>query len=266
MHTKHYLMEQLKAMDIDSQGTILVHSSMKKIGEVEGGADTVLDALSEYMNGGLLVFPTHTWAEINASNPRYHVEETVSCVGILSEMFRKRAGVVRSCHPTHSVAALGEDAAVFTAGEERFNTPTARRSVWGKLLDRQAQIMLIGVGLTKNTFIHGIEEWNDIPNRLSDETVPLITVMPDGREIEVPMHVHNVIDVSRHYGKIEELLEDRGAIRRGRFGDAEVLVCNTVWMTELISSMLEADPDLFSTDEPLKEEIVARFRLPNVYA
>lgn len=266
MHTKHSLMKQLKAMDIESQGTILVHSSMKRIGNVEGGADTVLDALSEYMNEGLLVFPTHTWASINANNPRFDVEETASCVGILSELFRKRAGVVRSWHPTHSVAALGEDACAFTAGEERFTTPTARGSVWGKLLDRQAQILLIGVDLTKNTFIHGIEEWNGIPGRLCEQAAPLITVTPDGREIHIPMHAHVGLDVSLHYGKLEELLEDRGAIRRGRFGDAEVLVCNTVWMTELISSMLEADPDLFTSNEPLKEEIVARFRLPNVYA
>ena len=47
-------------MNIDQNGTIIVHSSMKSIGEVEGGADTVLDAFSEYMKDGLLVFPTHT--------------------------------------------------------------------------------------------------------------------------------------------------------------------------------------------------------------
>lgn len=266
MHTKHSLMEQLKAMDIESQGTILVHSSMKRIGDVEGGADTVLDALSEYMKEGLLVLPTHTWASVNASNPRYDVEETASCVGILSEMFRKRADVVRSWHPTHSVAAKGADAAAFTTGEERFTTPTARGSVWGKLLDRQAQILLIGADLTKNTFIHGIEEWNGIKGRIGEQPVHMVTVTPDGREIDIPMHTHVGTDVSRHYGKLEELLDDRGAIRRGRFGDAEVIICNTVWMTELISSMLEADPDLFTTDEPLKEEIMARYQLPNVYA
>ncbi|MGZ9585750.1 AAC(3) family N-acetyltransferase [Paenibacillus marinisediminis] len=264
MHTKQSLLAQLKRMDIRPQGTLLVHSSMKQIGDVEGGADTVLDALSEYMKDGLLVLPTHTWSTINADNPRYYVEDTPVCVGILPELFRKRSGVVRSWHPTHSVAALGEDAVSFVTGDERFDTPVARGSAWGKLLDREAQILLAGVDLTRNTIIHGIEEWEDIPGRLTEDHERLITVLPDGTEIQVPSRRHSLS--SHHYfGKLEELLESRGAIQRGRFGDSDVWICETVWMTELISRLLELDPDLFSNSEPLKEELITRFRVPNEY-
>lgn len=42
MHTKTGLFEQLKALEINPSGTLLVHSSLKSIGEVQGGADTVL--------------------------------------------------------------------------------------------------------------------------------------------------------------------------------------------------------------------------------
>ena len=44
MYTKEDLKEYLKAMGLTGKETILVHSSMKSIGEVEGRADTVLDA------------------------------------------------------------------------------------------------------------------------------------------------------------------------------------------------------------------------------
>ena len=54
MYTKEDLINCLSDMRIDPKGTVLVHSSMKAIGEVEGGADTVLDAFSEYMRDGLL--------------------------------------------------------------------------------------------------------------------------------------------------------------------------------------------------------------------
>lgn len=60
MYNKQDLLKHLKELGINGNGTLLVHSSMKSIGQVEGGADTVLDALSEYMKNGLLVFPTHT--------------------------------------------------------------------------------------------------------------------------------------------------------------------------------------------------------------
>lgn len=53
-------------------------------------------------------------------------------------------------------------------GKYRFNTAFDTSLVWGKLVDRQAQILMIGVELTKCTFIHGVEEWLDVPKRLSN--------------------------------------------------------------------------------------------------
>ena len=42
---------------------------MKAIGETQKGAETVLDALMEFFEKGLLLLPTHTWKTINAENP-----------------------------------------------------------------------------------------------------------------------------------------------------------------------------------------------------
>lgn len=256
MHTRSSLMKQLERMGINPQGTLLVHSSFKSIGEVEGGADTVLDVLSEYMKEGLLVLPTHTWSYIDAQNPRFSVLESPVCVGILPELFRKRPGVIRSWHPTHSVAALGRDAAVFTAGDERWDTPCARGSVYGKLLDREAEIMLLGVDLRRNTFIHGIEEWVDIPGRMTDGHEALYTVTPEGEEIAVPSRRHCGLSWSQHFWKVESVLEDSGALRRGSFGDAAVMLCGTVETTRILSDMLRENPDLFSDNEPLSGENV----------
>lgn len=253
MYTKQDLIAHLEAAGIDRKGTVFMHSSMKSIGEVEGGADTVLDALSEYMKDGLLALPTHTWSYINAKNPKFYVETSEVCVGILPELFRKRPGVIRSWHPTHSVAALGKDAEEFTAGDERWDTPCHRNSAYGKLLDRKATILLVGVDLRRNTFIHGIEEWVDIPGRLTDTHEQLITVTPDGREIPVPSRRHTPTHWSEHFWKVEHILEEHGGLYRARLGDAEVLVCDTVKTTEIITNMLRENPDLFSDNEPLPE-------------
>ena len=123
MHTKESLFHQFEQLGIDKAGTLLIHSSMKSLGEVAGGADTVLDVFTQYMKEGLLVLPTHTWSYINADNPKFSVTDSPSCIGILPELFRKRPGVIRSWHPTHSVAALGKDAAEFTKDDHKFDTP-----------------------------------------------------------------------------------------------------------------------------------------------
>jgi len=251
MHTKASLKEQLTEMNIDPSGTILVHSSFKSIGKVEGGADTVLDAFSEYMKEGLLVFPTHTWSTINADNPCFYVEESQSCVGILPELFRKREDVIRSSHPTHSVAALGKESKEYVAGDEQFDTPCARNSTWGKLLDRRAHILLVGVDLRRNTFIHGIEEWLDIPNRLTDTHEMLYTILADGTKIAVPSRRHRGLPWSEHFWKVDDVLKEEGALTFGQLGNAVVRICDTVKMTEVLTRMLTENPELFSDNEPL---------------
>lgn len=252
-HTYESLIAQLEELGIDRHGTLLMHSSMKSMGEVEGGADTVLDALSDYMKDGLLVLPTHTWSTINKSNPLFHVETSSCCVGILPELFRKRPNVVRSWHPTHSVAALGKDAQTFTQDDHLFDTPCARGSAWGKLLDRQATILLVGVDLKRNTFIHGIEEWVDIPGRMTDEHEMLYTVLPDGTKISVPSRRHCGLSWSEHFWKVDEVLVQAGAMHKGSFGDAVASVCDAERTTEVLTEMLKENPDLFSDNEPLAD-------------
>ena len=46
MYKKEDLLEQLREMKIKPTDTVMMHSSMKAVGEVDGGAETVLDALS----------------------------------------------------------------------------------------------------------------------------------------------------------------------------------------------------------------------------
>ena len=91
-YNKQQLKGQLESMGLKGDETILIHSSMKSIGEVDGGADTVLDAWMEYFNDGLLLLPTHTWKTVNADNPVYNPQTTPSCVGLLTNMFMKRDG------------------------------------------------------------------------------------------------------------------------------------------------------------------------------
>ncbi|MEK3890195.1 AAC(3) family N-acetyltransferase [Bacillus sp. FSL K6-3431] len=256
MHTKNSLLDDLTNLSIDKKGTLLVHSSYKSIGDVAGRADTVLDALEKHMEDGLLVLPTHTWDSINADNPTFSVQDSSTCVGILTELFRKRDHVVRSAHPTHSVAAIGEDAIAFTSGDEKCDTPCARGSAWGKLLDRNAQIMLVGVDLKRNTYIHGIEEWADIPGRMTDSFEQLQSVLPDGTIVNVPSRRHSGLSWSEHFWKVDDILLNRGAMSIGTFGDAETRVCNARKLNDVLMDMLYDLPDLFSDNEPLDKKTI----------
>ena len=253
MFTKEELKEQIAALGIQPTDTLLIHSSMKAVGEVEGGADTVLDAFSEYLKEGLLILPTHTWAQMNSEYNVFDVVNEPSCVGILTELFRKRPGVVRSWHPTHSVAALGKDAEEYVQGEEKCDTPCPREGCYGKLYDRRAKILFLGCPLTRNTTIHGVEEWNNIPNRLTEGHQLLWIKTPQGELIECPMKRHSapVRDISQNYDKLEEPLLKRGYAAEGYIGSARSVLVDVVPMVELTSEFLQKNPDIFLDKSPI---------------
>ncbi len=256
MHTKKSLQQQMEALGIKPQDTLLIHSSMKAIGEVEGGADTVLDAFSEYLAPGLLVLPTHTWRQINAEYNVFDVVNEPSCVGILTNLFRQRPGVIRSWHPTHSVAALGKDALEFTSGEENMDSPCPRDGCWGKLYDRHAKILFLGANINRNTIIHGVEEWANIPNRVSDWHQDLKILTPDGRLLDRPMRRHEspIPDVSKNYGKLGAPLLARNIANEGKIGDAHSVLIEVVPMVDLTLEFLGRNPDLFLDDEPIPQK------------
>ncbi len=255
-YTKIDLMDDLRTMGIDPHGTLLVHSSLKAIGDVEGGADTVLDALCEYMKDGLLVLPTHTWRQMNETYTVFDSRTEPSCVGYLTNCFMARDGVVRSLHPTHSVAAFGRDAQTYTAGEEGTTSPCPRHGCWGKLYDRKANILFIGCSLKCNTYLHGVEEWIDTPNRLNPTAQAFTVIDADGASHTVWQHRHHtwdpVVDPSEHYDKMEPLFVAGGAVRYGTFGDARCVIGDAVKMADITIPCLQRDPHLFDDDTPIE--------------
>lgn len=256
MHTKHSLLNDLKALGVKPAGTLLVHSSMKAIGQVEGGADTVLDALSEYMSEGLLILPAHTWSQINAEYNIYDPATEQSCVGLLTNLFLKREGVRRSLNPTHSVAALGRDAGDYVTGEEKYDTPLHYGGCWWKLYARDAQILFLGCSPKRNTFLHGVEEWNRIPNRLTEDYQHLKIRMPDGTLLDRPVHRHFTpdMDVSENYDKIIPVMRAKGHVKSGRVGDAQSVLIPARAAADITSALLGRNPDLFGNGEPVPAE------------
>lgn len=242
------LIKMFKELGIENNDTLLVHSSMKAIGEVPGGADGVIDALISCVSSGLLIFPTHTWSNITKSGDLYDPEVEPSCVGILSNLFKKREGVFRSLHPTHSVAALGRDAETYVKLDDYAETPAPWSGCWGELYRREAKILFLGCPTSKNTFIHSVEEWCDIPNRLSKEPIEVLIKTEKGIiKRNILTHKAPIPDISLNYKKITPLLMEEGIVTKGRVANATTYLCRAREMGDLTREILEKDPDYFLT-------------------
>lgn len=248
MYTKETLTAQLAAMNLKPTDTVMMHSSMKAIGQVEGGADTVLDALMDYLAPGLFMTPSHTWRQMSESYCVFDPATEPSCVGLLTNMFMKRPGVVRSLHPTHSVAAWGQHAAEYIRGEENMTTPCDPSGVWGRLKDAKGKVLLVGVTHARNTYIHAVEEMLDVPQRLTDTPTNFFIVMPDGTHRSVWMHRHyNPVEphISECFDKLMEGYFATGAAVRGKLGDADCILCDCEGIFEVTARVLRHNINAF---------------------
>ena len=230
MYNKEHLKQHLKEMGLSHTDSIMVHSSMKSIGAVEGGADTVVDAFMEYFGEGLFMTPTHTWAQMSREYATFDPKTEPACVGIIPNVFRIREGVVRSLHPTHSIAAYGRGAQEYIKGEENATTPCPPGGCWDRLREIDAKILLLGVTHARNTYIHSVDEVLGIRDRLTDEPTLMHIVMPDGSLKDVHMHRH--YNRSLGHGNFSELFDkmmqafyDTGAAKSVKFGDADCILC-----------------------------------------
>lgn len=242
MYTKQDLLANLTAIGVNPQGTLKVHISCKAVGEVDGRGDTILDALMEYMKPGLLVMASHTWSNVNKNNPVMDVLHTPSCVGILTEMFRKREGVVRSLHPTHAVAAVGKDARAFVTGDEKITTPCGEGGAYYKLWQRDAQVLLIGIPSSRNTFIHGVEEWDGAEGTISKDVTDFYVIDYHGQRLYAPQNKHCAPLGSECFIKLEPRAIQEGIITLGRFGDATTRLMNAKPLREMVANLLKDDP------------------------
>lgn len=225
MTTQKSIFEFLESCGIKSSDTVLVHTSMRSIGEVEGGCDGIIDAFSKYLKDGLFIVPTHTWANVDKNNPIYDVRSTEPCIGALPTVAAFRKDGIRSLHPTHSVAAFGKNAYEFIKGEEKCTSPCPAHGVWSRLYDVDAKILLIGVGLNRNTYIHAIDEEIGLENRLSSP-IPLTILDYKGTAHKTMFCHHSENTGSENFGVFAKPLEKFGALTYEKLGNATVGVFN----------------------------------------
>ena len=222
---------------------VLVHSSLSSFGNVEGGADAVIDALIETVGeSGTVVVPTLTaTAAHNAENPPVFDPTTSECwTGRIPETFRKRPEAIRSLHPTHSVAAIGADAEELTKDHTFSISPCDEKSPFGKIANSpDGYVLLIGVDYESVTTFHHVEELAAVDYHMQ-KGFTKATLLIDGVEIERHYMLHQW-GTSRDFNIMEPLFVERGVQKKTRIGDSEVRLLHAPGIVETTLRSLRAD-------------------------
>jgi len=196
--TKTDIIDALRKAGLQAGDSTIVHSSLSKIGFVEGGPQAIIQAFLDVLGPeGTLAMPTisitGSMAEYLATDPVFDPKQTPSTVGKLTEVFWRSSKVRRSLHPTHSVAAVGRLAEWLTGGHETCSTPFGKRSPFGKLLEINALIICLGIDIHVLTEYHVFEDLtNDFPfNPYLPDSMSAKIISKDGAEKVVWTRVHD---------------------------------------------------------------------------
>jgi aminoglycoside 3-N-acetyltransferase len=237
-HTIHSLAEAFAACGLAAGQTVVVHSSMSKIGGyIVGGAEAVIWALIKVLGtDGTLMMPTHTtentdpanwrnppvpesyWPVIRAHAPPFNPRITKTRqMGQIAELFRTWPGVRRSAHPVGSFAAWGKHADYLTRDHELLKE-FGDTSPIGRLYDLDGYVLLLGVPHHNNTSLHLAEHRANWPGKryIQEGTAMLV----DGERRWVSFQMLDL--ESADFDLIGDSYEDTHGIRRGQVGNAEV--------------------------------------------
>lgn len=246
------LADDLRRLGVVPGGVLLVHASLKALGALDGGLPAVRDGLLAAVGaGGTLLLPTLSYDLSWQEAPCFDQLRTPSVVGALSEWFRQQPGVLRSLHPTHSVAGCGPAFADLVAGHIADATPCGARSPFHRLLFREdAQVLFLGCGLRPNTCMHAVEELAPPPYHAGD-AVRYRVVAADGTVSEpiIRGYAFRRLGLAQRYDRLGELL--LGAERRqGRVLDAasDLLAAPAIRQRGL--AKLKSDPWAFVEPAP----------------
>ncbi len=156
------LAEGLKTFGVQKDSVIIVHSSLKSFGFMQGGAEAVVDALMETVSEGTIILPSFNHGLPYEKGEIFDIRSTSTTNGAIPEAFWKRPGVKRSMNPTHAFAIYGKDAEEIARAHEKAPAVGAG-SPLDYLYKHDGCVLLLGVGYNRNTFHHYVETVTNAP-------------------------------------------------------------------------------------------------------
>ncbi len=174
-----------RALGLPSDAVYLVHSSLRRVGALQGGPKTLVDAMRDVCGPrSTIVVPTFTAGNSTTTRayrrrtagmsgrqlldeeariPGFDRETTPSQdVGVVAEYVRNASGSTRSNHPQTSFGAVGP-CAEDLVGVHELDCHLGEKSPMSWLYDNDAVVVLIGVGFDVCTCFHLAEYRLDRP-------------------------------------------------------------------------------------------------------
>jgi len=245
------LVADLQRLGVRMGDCVMLHSSLSSLGWVEGGAETVVAAFLDAVgpDGGLLTpaFTEGAWTDRLAMEDcesdcpqEFCPSQAPSHEGAIPNAALKRAGRLRSCHPTHSWIANGGRAEELVRDHWRSPTICGRGNPFEKLVELDGCIVILGVGVNTITLWHYYEDILDVPYRGHYHPKERhLSYCTAGRRIQYEFP-----------GVMQEVVRASGIMISGRVGRSVSGLIRARVFRQFIGTILADDPYCFIVRPP----------------
>lgn len=255
-YTPAHLRADLQALGLEPGRTIMLHTSVKAVGPVMGGPNTILQAVLDVLTPAGTVMMYAGWEDIPDTvhelspeaqavyldqHPGFDpaLARAVRENSVLAEFLRTWPGTRRSANPEASMVANGARAEWLTA-DHALSYGYGAGSPLEKLTQVGGQVLMLGAPLDTLTVLHHAEYRARLRHkRVIRYTCP---VLQDGRKVWVEIEDFDTGDPHDEYtfeGIARDYLAQRGA-RQGRVGDATCYLFDAADLVDFAVTWLEA--------------------------
>lgn len=184
--TKRQLVTEIRKLGLSEGQTVMLHASVKSIGHIVGGPQTVLEAILEILTSSGTLMMLVAWedspynifsASFQDDIDKWPEEKRQKCptfdpecsradtkkMGILTEYLRTYPGSIRSRHPL-GYAAVGK-LAQHVLKDQQWQYREGSGSPLEKLCDAGGKVLLLGAPTETVTLLHFAENIANIPNK-----------------------------------------------------------------------------------------------------
>lgn len=252
------LLQALRELGIGAGDSVMLHSGFGGAhgyrGTIEQLTDVFLAAVGPAGHLLMVSLPYRSSSlQYLQQGRRFDVRRTPSMMGLVSEYFRRRPGVLRSLHPTHPVLVLGPEAQRIVAGHEDRLHPCGPGTPFERLAERDGVVAFFDVPFATFTFFHHLEHLvhEHLPFPLyTDEPFVVPVLDQDGRTRTVTTYVFAPEAIRRRrFERLEQALRQRGLIRGRRVGNTMVEAVRVRAVIACVEEMRQAGQFFYELTE-----------------
>ena len=257
-YTKKYntddLINVMKSMGLKKDSIVFIHSSMTEFYNYTGSAEELIERIiKEIGENGTLLMPAYPKNQKFNEEVDFDVLKSPSGAGYLSELFRKRAGVMRSINLQHSVCAYGKLADYFTNEHHLSLTTWDERSPYYKMSQMDTLVFSFGLPYFLGTMIHCTESILRLKYQYFSEFFKKQTMYTYKNEKgEISEHKYLTHDFARKRSKkkIIKKFFDSNQFHRTKLSNLNIEMVNAKYTLDLFLKLAENGITMYSIPSP----------------